>query len=251
MHFPILTFLFSFLGLCLSAALGVSLGMKRGVNQEQREDLAGVQAATLTLLGLIIGFSFSMASSRYDLRKHYEEQEANAIDTAMLRADLLPSDAADIKALLVRYLDQRVAFYQIEDPQSLQQVNAATATLQNEMWSLVQKQARMDPSPVTALAVSGVNDVLTAEGYAAAAWRNRIPAAAWMLMEAIAFFGTLLVGFGAHRSSVFIKFALPLVISVALFLIADLDSPWGGLIHTQPQNLRTLAESLKHVDGGR
>ena len=40
-----------------------------------------MQAATLTLLGLIIGFSFSMAIGRYDLRRTYEEAEANAIGT--------------------------------------------------------------------------------------------------------------------------------------------------------------------------
>jgi hypothetical protein len=43
----------------------------------------------LTLLALIIGFSFSMAVSRYDQRKSYEEAEANAIGTEYARADLL------------------------------------------------------------------------------------------------------------------------------------------------------------------
>jgi hypothetical protein len=41
-----------------------------------------VLTATLTLLALIVGFTFSMAVSRYDLRKNYEEAEANAIGTA-------------------------------------------------------------------------------------------------------------------------------------------------------------------------
>ena len=45
--------------------------------EEAHEDLGVVLAATLTLLGLIIGFSFSMAISRYDQRKNYEEAEAN------------------------------------------------------------------------------------------------------------------------------------------------------------------------------
>jgi hypothetical protein len=48
----------------------------------------------LTLLALIIGFSFSMAVTRYDQRKN-TEQEANAIGTEYVRADLLsPVDAA-------------------------------------------------------------------------------------------------------------------------------------------------------------
>ena len=44
-----------------------------------------VMAVTMTLLALIIGFSFSMASSRYDQRKNLEESEANAIGTEYVR----------------------------------------------------------------------------------------------------------------------------------------------------------------------
>ena len=58
-----------------------------------------MQASTLTLLALIIGFRFSMAVSRYDLRKTYEEAEANAIGTEFVRAGLLPAtDAAAVRA---------------------------------------------------------------------------------------------------------------------------------------------------------
>ena len=68
-------------------------GRRRPMQKAEREDLDIVQTAILTLLALIIGFSFSMAVSRYDLRKTYEEAEANAIGTEYLRADLLPAEA--------------------------------------------------------------------------------------------------------------------------------------------------------------
>jgi hypothetical protein len=64
----------------------------RPLKKDEREDFDTVLAASLTLLALIIGFSFSMAVSRYDQRKNYEEAEANAIGTAYLRADLLSSE---------------------------------------------------------------------------------------------------------------------------------------------------------------
>ena len=53
--------------------------------QGERHDFNIVQAATLTLLALIIGFSFSMAVSRYDQRKTLEEAEANAIGATVAR----------------------------------------------------------------------------------------------------------------------------------------------------------------------
>jgi hypothetical protein len=50
----------------------------RPLKKDEREDFDTVLAASLTLLALIIGFSFSMAVSRYDQRKNCEEAEANA-----------------------------------------------------------------------------------------------------------------------------------------------------------------------------
>ena len=89
-RFPLLVFFFSLAGLWLAAWIG-SVGFKglRAQVAESREDFSVVQGATLTLLGLIIGFTFSMALGRYDQRKNYEEEEANAIGTEYLRADLL------------------------------------------------------------------------------------------------------------------------------------------------------------------
>ncbi|MBV8626302.1 MAG: hypothetical protein JO371_00300 [Paraburkholderia sp.] len=72
------------------------------------------QAATLTLLGLIIGFTFSMALNRYDQRKNFGEEEASAIGTAYIRAALLPpDDAAKVRTLLASYLHQRILLYQL------------------------------------------------------------------------------------------------------------------------------------------
>lgn len=86
-----------------------------------------VQAATLTLLALIIGFSFSMAISRYDLRKNYEEAEANAIGTEWVRAGLIQApDAARVRAQLRRYTELRIAFYRTRNPDELKQINADT-----------------------------------------------------------------------------------------------------------------------------
>src|SRR6266566_7066638 len=106
---PFLVFAISFFALWLSAYVGAFLGQKRSLSEDLREDFGVIQAAALTLLGLLIGFTFSMAISRYDLRKNYEEGEANAIGTEYLRADLLPAtDAAKVQELLRNYLDQRV-----------------------------------------------------------------------------------------------------------------------------------------------
>src|ERR1700758_4419446 len=113
MDFPFLVLVLSFVLLYSAAYIGDLFRNKvLPLKEEGREDFGVVLGATLTLLALLIGFSFSIALRRYDQRKNYEEAEANAIGTEYVRAGLLPAaDAAKVRELLRDYLDQRVLFY--------------------------------------------------------------------------------------------------------------------------------------------
>jgi hypothetical protein len=246
LDYPLLIFAVFLLTFWVAAWIGASIRQrKQQQGEEDRDEFMFVLGGTLTLLGLIIGFTFSMAISRYDQRKDYEEQEANAIGTEYVRADLLPpADAVKVRALLKIYLDQRILQYKTRDGRRLRQIDAQIAQLQTEMWSAVAKPGVGQLSPVTSLAVAGMNDVLNSQGYTQAAWWNRIPLAAWVLMISISIFCNLLVGYGAHGKSKLLFLVLPIALSVSLFLIADIDSPRSGLIRVHPQNLESLAESL-------
>jgi hypothetical protein len=244
---PPLVFLIAFFVLWFATWTGAFVRGKLGfeVPEDLREDFGVILAASLTLLGLIIGFSFSMATTRYDLRKNYEEEEANAIGTEYIRADLLPqADAAQVRALLRQYLGLRIQFYNATDRGQLPQINQETAQLQNKLWAAVAAPANAQPTPIRALAVSGMNDVLNSQGYTQAAWWNRIPVAAWGMMGAIAIVASVLLGVGAHRRKATLFVVVPLVVSVSFMVIADIDSPRGGIIRVRAQNLESLNTSL-------
>jgi hypothetical protein len=247
MNFPLLVLALSFAFLFLAAHIGDLLRNRVvPLKEEVRDDFGMVLGATLTLLALLIGFSFSMGVSRYDQRKNYEEAEANAIGTEYVRADLLPGgDAARVRELLKKYVDQRVLFYTTRNQQKLVKINTDTAELQNQLWSAVLQGAAAQPTPQLALVVSGMNDVLNSQGYTQAAWWNRIPIAAWVLMAAIAICCNLLIGYGARRTDRRIFLILPVAVSIAFFLISDIDSPRGGAIRVAPQNLLSLSQSLR------
>jgi len=243
---PVIVLMASLGVLWMSAWLGrwFSRGQKR--DEGEADDFTFVLGGTLTLLGLIIGFTFSMAVGRYDQRKSYEEQEANAIGTEYVRADLMPGvDGARVRSLLRSYLDQRILYYTTRDAGPLHQIDSRTARLQAEMWSVAAAYGSAQQTQVAALIVSGMNDVLNSQGYTQAAWWNRIPRGAWALMVAIAVFCNLLVGYGAHGRRAILFLILPIALSVTLFLIADIDSPRGGIIRVEPQNLQALVESLR------
>lgn len=244
---PLAVFGLSMVVLWFSTQIGVSFRKRVLPLQEgEEQDFNLVIPATLTLLGLIIGFSFSMVSGRYDQRKNYEEAEANAIGTEYIRADLLPaSDAGRMRELLKKYLEQRVLFYQTRDEHQLEQINAYTARLQGELWSVVQVVAAKQPTYPIGLAVSGMNDVLNSQGYTQAAWWYRLPVAAWVFMAGIAIFSSWLIGYSSHQRGMIWFPVLPLAISLSFFLIADIDSPRQGLIRLVPQNLMSVSQSLQ------
>jgi hypothetical protein len=79
-----------------------------------------------------------------------------------------------VRELLKKYLDQRVLFYTTRNQQKLAKINSDTAELQKELWSAVRSRTAQ-PTPLVALAISGMNDVLNSQGYTQAAWWNRIP----------------------------------------------------------------------------
>jgi hypothetical protein len=247
LNFPILFSIPMAVLLWLAARFGAVARTRRPMVDGDRDDFGVVQTATLTLLALLIGFTFSMATVRYDLRKNFEEAEANAIGTEYVRVGLLPSaEAGPLQAQLKKYTDLRIEFYKTRDRDELQRVNAETSQLQTEMWNAVQGPAVAQQTPIMALVVAGMNDVLNSQGYTQAAWWNRIPTAAWVLLVLTAVGCNILVGYGSRggqvKSSLLV--VMPVLVAISFLLIADIDSPRGGLIHVSPQNLTALWESL-------
>lgn len=171
LDYPILLLVFSLAVFWFSAWLSASFHkIQSELKESTRGDLTLVLGGTLTLLGLIIGFTFSMAVSRYDQRKNYEEEEANAIGTEYVRSDFLPaSDADRVRALLKDYLNLRILHYNARFGEKLSKIDAQTARLQEEMWAAVAPPNWAQPTQVGTLVVSGMNDVLNSQGYAQAA----------------------------------------------------------------------------------
>jgi len=246
--YPLVVFVVSFAVQC-AAAYATAFLRRRGapLSKVAHSDFAVLLPGSLTLLALIIGFSFSMAVGRYDQRKDYEEAEANAIGTEYLRADLLPpADAGRVQGLLATYLDQRILFYRAREEDALERIQAQTSSLQKALWSAVAAPAVAQPTATAALVAAGMNDVINSESYTQASWWNRIPAAAWAVMILVAVGSNLLLGANEKRAKESTLLILPLIVSIPLFLVADIDSPRSGLIPVSPDNLTALSQTLKH-----
>jgi len=245
MNYPLLIFVTAFVCLWASARLGAFLGRRKRTEFDDGQ-FGVILSSTLTLLGLLVGFSFSMAITRYEQRKDYEEEEANAIGTEYVRADLLRDPVrSKVQGQLVQYLDMRIRKYEAHASDDTTQLGSKTAQLQSDMWSEVKDAAAAEPNPLMATVVTGMNNVINRQGYTQAARWNRIPLPAWALMASIALLSNFLIGYGAKKPNRVIFLIVPLAIAVSFFLVADIDSPQGGLIRVAPHNLMALADSLR------
>ena len=90
---------------------GFQLGrlIRTRVEETSKAWIGTIDAGILGILGLLLGFTFFMSLARYDLRKQLVVEEANAIGTTYLRAQLLPEPyMTEISGLLRQYVDARL-----------------------------------------------------------------------------------------------------------------------------------------------
>jgi hypothetical protein len=246
MNYPLLLFFVSLALLGGSTWVGDALRKRAGAPKEdQRAETSRLIGPILTLLFFILGFSFMMAIGRFDLRKACEQAEAIAIRTEHSRADLLPAaDAAKVQALLKKYLDQRISFYTTRSPGRASEISAETVRLQAELWSTLRPAIPAVPAPLMGVLVTGMDDVVNAQRSTQAAWANRVPVAAWVLMTTIGIGCCWLIGYRARGTDWVAFMIVPIGVSVCFLLMADLDSPVGGAIRVAPVNLSSLSQSL-------
>jgi hypothetical protein len=244
--YPLLVLVVSFVLLVLAAWLGDLLRKKLKKAEEINRDDAGVVlGGTLTLLGLIIGFSFAMATNRYDLRKNAEQAEANAIAVLYMRSDLLPpAETASVHELLKKYVEERIQFYSTRNRSELEKIGSDTAQIEKELWSAIEAAIGPLPPQLEGLFISATNDVVVSHLSTQAVWANRIPTGAWVLIMVTSLGCNFLIGYRARRTDWLVFLVMPVAVSISLFLISDLDSARGGAIRVRPNNLISLSQSL-------
>ncbi len=154
-----------FLGMLLFQEVGRRIGISRMANRPADIGIGAgaMQAGVFALLGLLIAFTFSGAASRFDDRRKLIAQEANAIGTAYLRLDLLPSDTRSaLRQRFSQYLDARLSVYQkLPDIEAARQEWTRGTTLQNEIWTHAVAACRVqtDP-PICMLLLPALNEMI-------------------------------------------------------------------------------------------
>ena len=209
-----------------------------------------VQGAVLGLLGLLLGFSFAMSVGRYDARRSLVLEEANSIGTTWLRADFLPTPQRDeIKDLLVRYTKLRIANgTNSPKAEKFAEARKEVAVILNTLWAKGSAAAIASPTPLTAGFITSLNETIDLDSKRMGALRNHVPGAVWLLLLVVSGCGAWASGYGSgtgNLRSSFSQFIFPVLISVVITLIVDIDSPRKGIIGISQQPLQELLESIQ------
>jgi hypothetical protein len=227
-----------FIGILACLELGYRIGRKNfGKTHELTYEGTGtIEASLLALLGLLLGFSFASAMSRLETRHQLIVQEANAIGTAYLRLDLLPSnDQPEIRRVFRGYLDARIRAYEDFQQRTVAEQEFAHASeLQQQIWSRAFAASRADPTQESArLLLPALNEMIDVTTARAIALDIHLPALIFYLLICIALLAALLGGYAMSKrqSRSWLHILLfAVTISLTICAIFDLDNPRFGLI---------------------
>lgn len=234
--------------------LGIILG--RGVQrlrarmvEQEGKIITVLEGALLTLFGLLMGFTFSMAVSRYDVRKQLVVDEANAIETTWLRTALLNEPVrTQEQGLLREYVQARLQFHAVpHGSQETRQLQERVDTLQGRLWAIASNYATEHRDPVTGLYLQKLNEAIDLAEERTAADANRIPNEAWAMLLLVGVVATIVVGMKVGSHSTLLQSVLPVVLAGTLAMTMDLDTPQRGLIKVGQFSLDKAAQQMQRL----
>jgi hypothetical protein len=200
-------------------------------------DSGTIEAATLGLLALILGFTFSISIERHDARRNAIVAEANAIGTTALRASLLaPEHARPILDGLSRYAAlRREISGAVANGKVMVALIARSDAEVDRLWSLTRAATAANSAEVpTGIFIEALNEMIDEQERRIIAAEARVPGAVLAVVYLAAFVALGFSGFSAGADanrSCGPAHVLGLLVGLVILLIQDLDRPGRGLVN--------------------
>ncbi len=241
------------LGGLLAAAAALGRAWRARVDREEKDpgDPAIMISASLGLMALLLGFTVSMAVNRFDNRRAAVVQEANAIGTFLLRADLMPTNER-YRTLqsLDRYVNARTRVAQAGlSRERVAEARRIASDATAEMWDNVMEVRESVPDPaVKLLLVESANMMFDMGSARDAAIEARLPSTLLLLLIFFPVASMMLIGYTGGRAvgmHFMASTEMILLLTLTLVLVLDLDRPRSGTILTNEQPLFDVQQQVK------
>ena len=228
------------------------IGRRIGVRGAARggDHIATLESAILSLLALMIGFTFAMALSRFEGRRDAVLNEANAIGTTALRARLLPAPHnAQALKLLREYVQIRLDITRrVPSAAELNDAIARSNAVQEALWGQALAAAAKDAGMVpTGIFIQTLNEMIDNQEKRLTAGRNRVPNIVLLALYGIAIVAGAFTGYGSGleaRRPRLPVYLTGILVSSVILLIQDLDRPNTGFITVSQQPMLDAAAGI-------
>ncbi|GAO44550.1 hypothetical protein FPE01S_03_05880 [Flavihumibacter petaseus NBRC 106054] len=204
-------------------------------NEDEGEGLGTVESSMLGLMALIMGFTFSMAASKFEARRQIVVEEANNIGTALLRCDMYPDSVRNLlRAHFKDYLDTRIAYYEArDDDDKIRTTLDQTADHFKRIWQIASSFTH-DPRFLISSAqmIPALNNMTDIVSTREASRVAKVPPIILILLLVLTLGSSFLLGYGTktkQRNDVMI-FGFTLLTTMVLYLIIELDRPRRGIL---------------------
>jgi hypothetical protein len=217
------------------------------VVDEKEAPVAAMSAAVLGLLGFMLAFTFSLAASRFDARRQAVLDEANAIGTTYLRADLLAEPyRAEIKSQLVRYAKLRTEKL---NPSNIAGAINRSQSIHTDLWKQAIAAAEVNRGSImTGLFMESLNETIDLHSKRVfVGLYSRVPITIWATLFFLIVLGMASFGYQAGIAATKRSLGMPmfaLAFASVLYLIFDLDRAHEGLLQIGQNALVDLYSSI-------
>lgn len=226
------------LGIALECGYRIGWWRHHRLADEKEQPVGAMVASTLGLVALVLGFTFSLAASRFDARRMAVLDEANAIGTTYLRARFLPQpQRGRVEASLREYAAVRLkGTRELHTEEALEQ----SEVIQTQLWQNGAEVANQHPNSITVgLFIQSLNELIDLHAKRVLVGiRSRIPLVIWIGVFGLAVLGMMSVGYQAGLSNTRrspMMSGLVLAFAIVLSLITDLDRGQEGLLRVGQQ----------------
>ena len=148
-------------------------------------------------MGLLIGFTFYGAGSRFDARRNLIVREANAIETTYLRLDLLPPETQpELRQDFRTYVHSRLDLYRkIGDSKSLDAAMHQSFVLQRSVWKKTVDATKEITPAEKSLVLTTLNQMIDITTEQTVALVTHPPTAVFAMLGLLVIASSALVGY--------------------------------------------------------
>ena len=247
----IIVTVFALVAMLAAATIGSVLRERRDTRRAKQDvDLEGdrkgyLVSAVLGLLALLMGFTFALAVDRYEIRRALVLEEANAIGTTYLRAQLLEAPhRARISALLVAYTDNRIALATAAQGEGAALLARNDALLTDLWTATAAAYPTISGAPFSSTFVESMNAVIDMDAARKAARGAHIPTAVLLVLLIYLVVTAGVMGYVLKAEGRGTAAFVLLLLVLSLTLVIDIDRPGRGLVRERQFAMEQLRASL-------